>query len=124
MVRSSVTSLPLPGDDVVEHFAQAGGDRPHLRPLDPVGQLDRRQPLVDELPGEVDVGAVLERDDHLRQAELRDRAHAAPAAAARRSPARSGKVICCSTSSGPSAGATVLICTWTGVVSGKASMSR
>ena len=42
----------------------------------PVGQLDRRQPLVDELPGEVDVGAVLERHDDLRQAELRDRPHA------------------------------------------------
>src|SRR5262249_2417635 len=35
-----------------------------------------------------------------------------------------GKVICCSTSSGPRAGALVLICTWTGVVSGKASRSR
>ena len=35
-----------------------------------------------------------------------------------------GNVICCSTSSGPSAGATVLICTCTGVVSGKASISR
>ena len=35
-----------------------------------------------------------------------------------------GKVICRSTSSGPSAGAMVLICTCTGVVSGKASMSR
>src|SRR4051794_38414768 len=32
-----------------------------------------------------------------------------------------GKVICRSTSSGASSGATVLTCTWTGVVSGKAS---
>ena len=42
----------------------------------PCGQLDRGQPLVDQLAGEVDVGAVLERHDDLRQAELRDRAHA------------------------------------------------
>ncbi len=35
-----------------------------------------------------------------------------------------GNVICRSTSSGPSAGATVLICTCTGVVSGKASTSN
>src|SRR5262249_56955742 len=35
-----------------------------------------------------------------------------------------GKVICFSISSGPRAGATVLICTCTGVVSGKASMLR
>ena len=35
-----------------------------------------------------------------------------------------GKVICRSISSGESDGATVLICTWTGVVSGKASMSK
>src|SRR6516225_1711930 len=34
-----------------------------------------------------------------------------------------GKVMRCSTSSGPSAGAIELICTCTGVVSGKASMS-
>src|SRR6266849_3484262 len=35
-----------------------------------------------------------------------------------------GKVICCSISSELSDGAVVLIWTWTGVVSGKASMSR
>ena len=35
-----------------------------------------------------------------------------------------GIVICCSTSSGVREGATVLTCTWTGVVSGKASMGR
>ena len=35
-----------------------------------------------------------------------------------------GKVICRSTSRGPRPGAIVLICTWTGVVSGKASMLR
>src|SRR4051794_35791959 len=35
-----------------------------------------------------------------------------------------GKVICRSTSSGASSGALALICTWTGVVSGKASSGR
>ena len=41
----------------------------------PAGISTVAEPLVDELPGEVDVGAVLEGDDHLRQPELRDRAH-------------------------------------------------
>ena len=35
-----------------------------------------------------------------------------------------GKVICCSISRGESDSAVVLICTWTGVVSGKASTGR
>ena len=52
--------LPCAGDDVVEDLAQARGDRAHLRPLDAGGQLDALQPLVDDLAGEVDVGAVLE----------------------------------------------------------------
>ena len=59
--------------DVVKDLAQPGRDRSHRRPLDAGGQFDRRQPFVDQLPGEVDVGAVLERDDDLRQPELGDR---------------------------------------------------
>ncbi len=35
----------------------------------------RGQAFGDELAAEVDIGAVFERDDHLREAELRDRAH-------------------------------------------------
>ena len=57
----------------MEDFAQAGRHRPHLRPFDALRHFDRRQPFVDELAGEVDVGAVLEGHHHLRQPELRDR---------------------------------------------------
>ena len=76
--RSSRLSLgeihSLVGQNIVEHFAQARGDRPHLRTLDAFGQLDRAQPLVDQLPGEIDVDAVFEDHHHLREAELGDRA--------------------------------------------------
>ena len=34
--------------------------------------MDGAEALVDDLAGEIDVGAVLECDDYLRQAELRD----------------------------------------------------
>ena len=66
--------VALAGDDIVKDLAQAGGDRSHLGPFHAGRQLDGGQPLVDQLAGEVDVGAVVEGDDHLRQAELRDRA--------------------------------------------------
>ena len=59
----------------MEHFAQAGGDRSHLRPLDAAGQFDRGEPFVDELPRKVNIDAVLERHDDLREAELRNRSH-------------------------------------------------
>ena len=106
---------------VMKDFAQPRGDRPHLGRSMPGGNLDVGQPLVDQLPGEVDIRAVVERDDDLRQAELRH------ASAIRPSPGKppmansTGKVICRSISSGTSAAAGVLICTCTGVVSGKAS---
>ena len=38
----------------------------------PGGSCTAAQALVDHLPGEINVGAVLEDDDHLREAELRD----------------------------------------------------
>ena len=53
---------------VEEDLAEASSDRPHFG-LDAVWQLRRRllQPLVDEIAGEVDVGAVLEHDRYLRK---------------------------------------------------------
>ena len=53
----------------MKHLPQAGGDRPHLRPGHPRRHLDGSEALIDELAGEVDVGAVTEGDDHHRQAE-------------------------------------------------------
>ena len=64
--------LPLfwqPGDvnvfqphDVMEDFAQARRNRSHLGPVDAGGQFDGSEPLVDQLPREVDINTVLE--DH------------------------------------------------------------
>src|SRR5262249_48537976 len=68
-----VQRLAAAGDGVVENLAQSGRDRPHLRPGDAGGEFDGIQTLGDDLAGEVDVGAVAEVDDHLRQTELRDR---------------------------------------------------
>ena len=93
---------------------------PIVGPGDALGELRLAEPLVDLLAGEVDVGPVLEDGDDLREAELRDRADLIEPL---RPPSAysTGKVISRSTSSGESSGATVLIWTWTGVVSGKAS---
>src|SRR5262249_14834360 len=63
--------VALAGHNVMEDFAQAGGDGPHLRADDTLGDLRRGEPFVDELPGEVDVGAVIEGHDDLGQPELR-----------------------------------------------------
>src|SRR5207302_6893034 len=67
--------VPLPGYDVVKDLAEAGRHGPHLRPPAACGQFDGGQLLIDELPGEVDVGAVFEGHDDLRKTEFRDRAH-------------------------------------------------
>jgi hypothetical protein len=60
-------------DRVHEDLAQAGGNRPHLR-LEGGGQLRSGllQALGDLLPGEVDVGAVLEHHGDLRQPVARE----------------------------------------------------
>ena len=62
-------------DRVHEDLAQARGDRPELG-FDRLRQVRtyRLQALVDELPGEVDVGAVLENDGDLAQTVARNRA--------------------------------------------------
>jgi hypothetical protein len=79
--------------------------------------------LGDELPRAVDVGVVLEDhvtcespnfDTERRSVDLRQAAHRA----------LYGYVTKRSTSSGPSAGAVVRICTWTFVMSGTASIGR
>ncbi len=56
-------------DGVHEDLAEAGGDRPQLR-IQSLGDLrfDLLQALGDLLPGEVDIGAVLEHHGHLREA--------------------------------------------------------
>ena len=59
----------------MKDFPKARRDRPHLRALDALGEFHDAQTLVDKLPGEVDVGSIVEGDDHLRQAELGDRTH-------------------------------------------------
>ena len=56
---------PLAGDDIMEHFAQTRRDRSHLRALDADRQLGRGEPFVDELPSEIDVRAIHERDHDL-----------------------------------------------------------
>jgi hypothetical protein len=81
------------------------------------------QAFVDLLAGEVDVGAVLEDGDDLREAELRDAPELGEAFQAAEG-VLDRKEMSRSTSSGESSGATVLIWTWTGVVSGKASSGR
>ena len=83
-------ALALARDHVVKHLAEAGRHRPELRPLDAARQLHRVDALVDDLAREIDVGAVLEQDGHLREAELRDRAHLLESGQSRRSPARPG----------------------------------
>ena len=89
----------------------------------PAATRPSSEPFVDQLPGEIDVGAVLKGDDDLRQAELRDRSKFSRPG----SPlitCSMGNVICRSTSSGESDGIVVLICTITGVVSGNASIVK
>ena len=75
-MRSSVKPIfrVLARQQVVIDLAQAGRHRPHRRPADAFGELGFAQPLVDLLPGEVDVGPVREDGDDLREAEFRDRA--------------------------------------------------
>ena len=70
-------------DPVVEDLTEAGRDRSHLRPADALGQLDSRQPLGEELAGEVDVGPIGEDHGDLGQAGLADRIHALDARQAR-----------------------------------------
>ena len=115
--------VALPGDDVVEHLAQARGDGAHFRAVDIFVQFDRSQPLVYQLAGEVDIGTVAKPTTTCEKPNFEtDRMFST-----RGNPLIAcsiGKVMRCSTSSGPKAGAAVLICTCTGVVSGKASISR
>ena len=70
-VRSSASDLALARDEVVEDLAQAGRDRARAAGRSiPAGSSTAREPLVDHLAREVDVGAVLEDRRHLREAEL------------------------------------------------------
>ena len=55
---------------IVKDLAQPCRNRPHLRSLNPVGQLDGGKPFVDQLSGEVDVDAIVKDHNDLRQAEL------------------------------------------------------
>ena len=106
----------------MEDLAESGGDRTHLRPRNAFGDLGDAQPFVDHLAGEVDVRAVGEDDDHLRDAELGDRAQLLKMRQAVDG-LLDGKGDLPFDFLGREPGAMVLICTCTGVVSGKASMS-
>ena len=61
---------------VLEHHAQPRGVDPHLGRADAVGNVLTRglQSLEHQLPGEVDIGAVLEDDRHHGQARFGNRA--------------------------------------------------
>ena len=65
--------VPFARHDVVEDFAEARGDRPHFGPLLALRQSHRTQPLVHELPGEINVRSVFKNHNDLGEAELRDR---------------------------------------------------
>ena len=80
------------------------------------------QPLLDELAREVDAHVVLEDDRDLGEPELRQRPDLLDVRASPAIASSTGRVICRSTSTGDSAGAFVLIWTWTFVTSGMASM--
>ena len=60
-------------DQIVEDLAEARGDGPHLRVVEPLGEFNGRQPFHDQLAGEVDVHVVVENHHDVRQAELRRR---------------------------------------------------
>ena len=72
--RSASTSGIFVFDGIHQHFAETGGDRPH-RGLCALGQrrTDWREPLIDLLPGEVEVGALLEDRGNLAEAVARNR---------------------------------------------------
>ena len=72
---SRSTSLPAAATHVVEHFAQAGGDRPILgRSMPAASSTVARRSLM-SWRREVNIDAIFERDDHLRQAEFGNRSH-------------------------------------------------
>jgi hypothetical protein len=68
ITQSCSVRLGIGVDGVHEDLAEPGGDGPQLR-IQPLGDLrfDLLQALGDLLPGEVDVGAVLEHHGHLRE---------------------------------------------------------
>ena len=57
--------VALVGDGIVEHLPEAGRDGAETGPLDARRHLDRGEPLVDQLTGEVNIRPVLEGDYHL-----------------------------------------------------------
>jgi len=59
--------------DVLEHLAESRRDRSECRGTDSRGELDHLQPFADDLAGPVEVRAVLERADDLREAEAGQR---------------------------------------------------
>ena len=61
------------GDYVVEDFSEPRGDRPHLGLRQAFGQFDGTQAFHHLLPGEINVGVVVEDDRDLGEAELGER---------------------------------------------------
>ena len=109
-------------DGVHVDLAQPRADRPHRR-LGAHRQVvaDAGEPFEHLRPGEVDVGVVGEDGRHLGKTVAADRPRVVqPFDAGQRR--LTGKVICFSTCSGPSASYSVLIWTWLLVMSGTASM--
>ena len=62
-------------DGIHEDLAQSGRDRAHCR-LDAFRQTfpDLGEPLIDQLPGQINIGAIMKDHSHLRQAVARQRA--------------------------------------------------
>jgi hypothetical protein len=58
----------------MEDLSQTGRHGTELRPLDARRQLDRAEPLGDDLSTEIDVRAFLEDDGDLRETEFGERA--------------------------------------------------
>ena len=58
-----------------QDFAQARGNRSHLRPANTFGEIDGGKSLVDQLASEINVRAVLERHNNPREAEFGDGPH-------------------------------------------------
>src|SRR5262245_26620019 len=73
LLRDSCQVIASARHEVVKHFAQARGNGPQRRMIDPSRQLHRAETLVDYLSRKVDVRPVLKGHNDLRQPEFGNR---------------------------------------------------